>query len=142
VLIFATLLASAALGPVGPPPPWIQRALIPPPIVAWRLADVLGTPVVEGVAVSRDNVSRTVTVNVVDSRFDPPRVVRLRELPGTNVGWLRAGVRDGLARNEVALDTTGPKGEAAYLLRVGPRLTLILARTKRGSNLEPTAFSH
>ena len=44
-----TLVALA----LGPPPAWIQR-VIPPPIVAWREADVLGTPIVEGVAVDRD----------------------------------------------------------------------------------------
>ena len=35
-----TLVALA----LAPPPAWIQRAAVPPPIVAWREADVLGTP--------------------------------------------------------------------------------------------------
>ena len=44
---FVILLASLAM---AQPPAWIQR-VVPPPIVAWRTADVLGTPIVEGIAV-------------------------------------------------------------------------------------------
>jgi hypothetical protein len=87
VILFAALLSGLAM---GPPPAWIQRA-VPPPIVAWRTADVLGTPIVEGIAVDRDAAFGTLTVNVVDSRFDPPEIVRQRDLKGTKVRWLRAG---------------------------------------------------
>ena len=91
------LLAATLALLFAQPPAWIQRAGVPGPIVTWRAADVLGTPVVEGIVVNRDTTSHTVTVNVVDSRFDPPRIVKLRELAGSRVRWLRAGVRDGLA---------------------------------------------
>src|SRR6185436_20512530 len=64
----------------APPPAWIQRAPIPPPIVAWRLADVLGTPEVEGIAVDLDRTAGTLTVNVVDSRPNPPHIAKLREV--------------------------------------------------------------
>ena len=43
LIVFAALAATQ-------PPAWIQR-VVPPPIVAWREADVLGTPIVEGIAV-------------------------------------------------------------------------------------------
>jgi hypothetical protein len=132
-----TLLALA----LAPPPAWIQRA-VQPPIVAWREADVLGTPIVEGIAVDRDVTFGTLTVNVVDSRFDPPQIVRQRELRGTKVRWLRAGARDGLFRIEIAVDVTGPKGETAYLLRVRRGFTLELVRMMRGPNLSPRIFSH
>jgi hypothetical protein len=131
----------AAVIAAAPPPAWIQRAPIPPPIVAWRLADVLGTPAVEGVVVDRDTTSHTVTVDVVDSRFDPPRIVRLRELPGTRVRWLRAGTRDGLPRSEIAVDVVNGPRETAYLLRVGPRITLRLVRKLDGHGLRPAMLS-
>jgi hypothetical protein len=121
------------------PPAWIQRAAIPGPIVAWRTADLLGTPPAEGIAVSRDPVSHTMTVNVVDSRFDPPRVVKLHELPGTRVRWLRAGARDGLARDRIAIDVVGAQGETAYVLRIGRGLSLPVVRAVRGSGLAPKA---
>jgi hypothetical protein len=113
VILFATLLVAAATQP----PAWIQRA-VPPPIVTWRAADVLGTPIVEGIAIDRDDVSHIVTVNIVDSRFDPPRIVKQRDLPGSTVRWLRAGTRDGLYRYEIAVDVVDHGRETAYLLRV------------------------
>jgi hypothetical protein len=135
------LLAAALALLFAQPPAWIQRAGVPGPIVTWRAADVLGTPVVEGIVVNRDTTSHTVTVNVVDSRFDPPRIVKLRELAGSRVRWLRAGVRDGLSRSEIAVDVTGPEGESAYLLRVGRGLRLDVVRKVRGRELRPRTFS-
>ena len=88
-------------------------------IVTYRLADVLGTPPAEGIVVNRDTTSHTVTVNVVDSRFNPPQIVKLHELPGSQVRWLRAGTRDGLQRSEIAVDVVNGTHETAYLLRVG-----------------------
>ena len=123
------------------PPIWIQRANVPPPIVTWRLADVIGTPVVEGIAVSRDVVDGTLTVNVVDSRFDPPRIVRQRDLQGNGVRWLRAGTRDGLFRFQIAVDVVDRGQETAYLFRVRRGFQLELARTVRGHNLSPRTFS-
>ena len=132
-----TLVALA----LAPPPAWIQRAAIPPPIVAWREADVLGTPIVEGIAVDRDATFGVLTVNVVDSRFDPPQIVRQRDLRGTKVRWLRAGTRDGLFRIEIAVDVTGPGGETAYLLRVRRGFNLELVRSVHGTGISPTVFS-
>ena len=125
----------------APPPAWIQRA-VPPPIIAWRQADVLGTPIVEGIAVNRDAAFGTVTVSVVDSRFQPPQMVRQRDLIGTKVRWLRAGTRDGLYRYEIAVDVTGPKGETAYLLRVRRAFQLEIARTVHRANVAPNVFRH
>jgi hypothetical protein len=110
--------------------------------VTWRAADVLGTPVVEGIVVNRDPISHTISVNVVDSRFNPPRIVKIRELPGTRVSWLRAGTRDRLRRREIAVDVVDHGGETAYLLRVGRGLLLELARKVRGPGLGPRTFSH
>jgi hypothetical protein len=124
----------------APPPAWIQRA-VQGPYVTWRAADVLGTPVVEGIVVNRDAISHSITVNVVDSRFNPPRIVKLRELPGTRVRWLRAGTRDGLRRSEIAVDVLGGGIETAYLLRVARGLRLDLTRTMRGPSLGPRIFS-
>jgi hypothetical protein len=132
------LLALAAALVAGQPPAWIQRA-VPPPIVAWREADVLGTPIVEGIVVDRD--LNALTVNVVDSRFDPPRIVRQRNLHGGRVRWLRAGRRDGLARNEIAVDVARATGDTAYLLRVEPGFRLELAKKVRGRDLAPRTFS-
>jgi hypothetical protein len=125
---------------LAPPPAWIQR-VVSPPIVAWREADVLGTPIVEGIAVDRDATFGVLTVNVVDSRFDPPEIVRQRELRGTKVRWLRAGTRDGLFRIEIAVDVTGPGGETAYLLRVRRGFNLELVRSVHGTGISPTVFS-
>jgi hypothetical protein len=124
----------------APPPAWIQRAPIPPPIVAWRLADVLGTPVVEGIAVDLDRTAGTLTVNVVDSRTNPPHIAKLREVKGTRVRWLRAGLRDGLHRDQIAIDVVAKGKETAYLLRVGKPLRLLLVRTVPGTGIGPTVF--
>jgi hypothetical protein len=123
----------------APPPVWIQRA-VQGPYVTWRAADVLGTPVVEGIVVNRDPISHTISVNVVDSRFNPPRIVRIRELPGTQVRWLRAGTRDGLRRGEIAVDVVSRGKETAFLLRVGRGLVLELVRKVRGPRLGPRTF--
>jgi hypothetical protein len=136
VALAMTLVALA----LAPPPAWIQR-VVPPPIVAWREADVLGTPIVEGIAVDRDAAFGVLTVNVVDSRFDPPEIVRQRELRGTKVRWLRAGTRDGLFRIQIAVDVTGPDGETAYLLRVRRGFILELVRSLHGNRISPTVFS-
>jgi hypothetical protein len=125
---------------LAPPPAWIQR-VVSPPIVTWREADVLGTPIVEGIAVDRDATFGTLTVNVVDSRFDPPEIVRQRDLHGTKVRWLRAGTHDGLFRIEIAVDVTGPGGETAYLLRVRRGFTLELVRSVHSTRISPTVFS-
>ena len=100
-----------------------------------------GSRAVEGIVVARDPTSHTVTVNVVDSRFDPPRIVKLRELSGSRVRWLRAGARDGLSRPEIAVDVDRPEGETAYLLRVGRGLRLEVVRKVRGRDLRPRTFS-
>ena len=135
------LLALALAGPQ--PPVWIQRSHVAPTssIVTWRLADVLGTPVVEGVTVDRDT-NGTLNVSVIDSRFDPPRVVKQRSLRGTRVRWLRAGTRDGLARGQIALDVVAGGLETAYLLRLGRAFQLEPVRTVRGRNLSPRTFAH
>jgi hypothetical protein len=139
VLLLAGPLPAAA---PTPPPAWIQRAPIPPPIVAWRLADVLGTPVAEAIVVDRDSTSGTLTVNVVDSRYDPPRIVKIRDVKGSTVRWLRAGIHDGLSRSQIAIGTTDGKGvRAAYLLRVGRPLRLLLIRTVRRAATGPTVFT-
>jgi hypothetical protein len=101
---------------------------------------VLGTPVVEGIVVNRDSTPHTVTVNVVDSRFNPPRIAKLRELHGSNVRWLRAGRRDGLLRAQIAVDVVSGGNETAYLLEVRRGPTLGVARTVRGPNLGPRTF--
>jgi hypothetical protein len=125
---------------LGQPPAWIQRAAIPGPIVTWRAADVLGTPAAEGIVVSRDPVSHTVTVHVVDSRFDPPRVVKLRDLKGSRVRWLRAARRDGLRRSEIAVGVLDRDRETAYLLQIGSGLSLRIERTVRGPRVGPRTF--
>jgi hypothetical protein len=129
-----------------PPPAWIQRANVAPKsaIVTWRLADVLGTPVVEGITVDRDTIDGTMNVSVIDSRFDPPRVVRQRSLKGhrgQQLRWLLAGKRDGLYRYEIAVDLEDNGNETAYLLRVGRGFQLELVRTRTGHGLSPRVFS-
>jgi hypothetical protein len=123
----------------APPPVWIQRA-VQGPYVTWRAADVLGTPVVEGIVVNRDPISHTISINVVDSRFNPPRIVKIRELPGSQVRWLRAGTRDGLRRREIAVDVVDHGKETAFLLRVGRGLVLELVRKVRGPGIGPRTF--
>ena len=132
------LTIALAVLAAGQPSAWIQRT-VPPPIVAWREADVLGTPIPEGIAVDRNLWQ--LTVNVVDSRFDPPRIVRQRDVPGARVRWLLAGRRDGLARNKIALDAIRPTGDTAYLLRVTRAFRLELVRTVHGTRLSPNALS-
>jgi hypothetical protein len=138
-----SLLVAVSVAFAAPPTPaWIQRAKVPPPIVAWRLADVLGTPVVEGIAVDRDAAAHTLTVSVVDSRFNPPRIVHQRDLKGSRVRWLRAGERDGLGRTQIAVDVSDRSGsETAYLLRVRPGFRLQLVRAVHGRNLAAGLFS-
>lgn len=141
VVVVPLLLAVSLAAPQ--PPVWMQRANVPPPIVAWRLGDVLGSPVVEGVAVDHDAAADTLTVNVVDSRFDLPRIVHQRDLKGSRVRWLRAGKRDGLARDQIAVDVVDRGNETAYLLHVPRRgFRLGLVRTMRGHDLSPRIFSH
>jgi hypothetical protein len=108
--------------------------------VTWRAADVLGTPVVEGIVVNRDPISHTISINVVDSRFNPPRIVKIRELPGSQVRWLRSGARDGLRRGEIAVDVVDRGKETAFLLRVGRGLALDLVRKVRGPGIGPRTF--
>ena len=133
------LVAALALI-LTPPPAWIQRA-VQGPYVTWRAADVIGTPVVEGIVVNRDTTSHTLTVNVVDSRFNPPRIVKLRELNGSSVRWLRAGRRDGLLRSQIAVDVVAHGKEKAYLLDVRRGLTLGVVRSARGPKLGPRTFA-
>jgi hypothetical protein len=139
--VFATWpeVYDRAMVAAAPPPVWIQRA-VQGPYVTWRAADVLGTPVVEGIVVNRDPVSRTINVNIVDSRFNPPRIVKIRELPGTQVRWLRAGARDGLRRDQIAVDVVSRGKETAFLLRIGRGLVLELVRKVRGPGLGPRTF--
>jgi hypothetical protein len=135
------LLLAIAFGPL-PVPPWIDRAHVAASqyIVTYRLADVLGSPIVEGIVVDRDPTDGTMDVSVVDSRFDPPRVVRQGTVKGAKFRWLRAGARDGLPR-QIAVDTVDKGKETAYLFRVGPKYKLVLARTMRGQKLSPRIFS-
>jgi hypothetical protein len=136
-LVVALALASP------PPPAWIERAHVAPPsfIVTWRLADVLGSRVVEGITVDRDPVDGTLDVSVVDSRFDPPRVVHQGTVKGSRVRWLRAGTRDGLHRGEIAVDAVDHGKETAYMLRVGHGFKLPVVRAKAGTNISPRVFA-
>ena len=136
------LIVALALAP-PPVPAWIDRAHVAPAsaIVTYRLSDVLGTPVGEGIVVDRDTVDRTLEVSVVDSRFDPPQVVKHRSVKGNRLRWLRAGKRDGLYRYEIAIDVVDRGTETAYLFRVGRAFQLKLVRTVRGRNLSPRTFS-
>jgi hypothetical protein len=124
-------------------PAWIDRAHVAPAsfIVTYRLADMLGTPVVEGIVVDRDPTDGTMNVSVVDSRFDPPRVVKQATVKGNRVRWLRAGRRDGLP-HEIAIDAVDKGTETAYLFRVGPKSDLVLVRKTHGPNIGPRVFSH
>jgi hypothetical protein len=137
------LLALAFAAPQTPVPPWIERSHVAPTqfIVTYRLADVLGSPVVEGITVDRDPTDGTLNVSVIDSRFDPPQVVKDRSVKGRRLRWLRAGKRDGLFRYEIAIDAVDKGKETAYLFRVGRAFQLELVRTVRGHNLSPRTFS-
>ena len=134
------LLVAALALILTQPPAWIQRA-VQGPYVTWRATDVIGTPVVEGIVVNHDTTSHTLTVNVVDSRFNPPRIVKLRELNGSSVRWLRAGRRDGLLRSQIAVDIVTHGKETAYLLDVRRGLTLGVVRRVRGPKLGPRTFA-
>ena len=139
--MFPLVLALALASP--PVPPWIDRAHVAPKsfIVTWRLADVLGSPAVEGITVDRDPVDGTLDVSVIDSRFDPPRIVHQGTVRGSRVRWLRAGKRDGLHRSEIAVDAIDHGKETAYLLRVRPGFELAVVRTKAGANIAPRVFA-
>src|SRR5581483_1965233 len=99
------------------------------------------TPVVEGIVVDRETVDGTLEVSVVDSRLDPPQVVRQRSVKGNRLRWLRAGRRDGLFRYEIAIDAVDKGKETAYLFRVGRAFQLELVRSVRGHNLSPRTFA-
>jgi hypothetical protein len=140
-VVVPLLLAFAITSPR--PPAWIDRANVAPPsfIVTWRIADVLGSRIEEGITVDRDPVDHTLDVSVIDSKFNPPRVVRQGTVKGTGVRWLRAGARDGLP-HQIALDVVDKGKESAYLFRVGPRFKLALVRATHGRNISPRVFSH
>jgi len=114
----AAALAAAGL---SQPPAWIQRA-VPPPIVAWREADVLGSTLPEGIAVSK--AGGTYFVGVVDSRLNPPEEVLDYDLAevvrGSSVRTLLAGRFLGGAEAAIAIDIrlTPSIGEHAWVLRV------------------------
>ena len=126
-------LLLAALFAASPAPPWVLR-VVPAPVVAFREADVLGSPVVEGIAI--DRLGGTLGVYVVDSRTNPPKIAAQRDLPDGKVVWLRAGRRDGFARNEIAVDVSRPRGETAYLLRL-ERSGLAVVKSVHGKGLTP-----
>jgi hypothetical protein len=125
-----------------PVPPWIDRAHVAPAqfIVTYRIADVLGSPAPEGITVDRDPTDGTLDVSVIDSRFDPPRIVHHATVKGNSVHWLRAGRRDGLA-HEIAVDAVDKGKETAYLFRVGPKFKLVLVRMTTGTNISPRVFA-
>jgi hypothetical protein len=124
-------LAAAAIAAfaVSQPPAWIGRA-IPPPIVAWVEADVLGNHYPEGIAVSK--AGGTYFVGVADSRPDPPEMVLdydlVRARGGSSVQWLRAGRLTRTNAKEIGVDVrisrTG--GERAWILRVERRRLRLL----------------
>ena len=80
-------------------------------------------------------------VSVIDSKFDPPRIVHQGTVKGTVFRWLRGGTRDGLPRR-IAIDTVDQGKETAYLFRVGPEFKLVLVRKTHGHNISPRVFSH
>jgi hypothetical protein len=103
-------------------PAWIARA-VPPPIVAWKEADVLGNKLVEGIAVS--GAAGSYSVGVVDSRLDPPEeVLEYDELgnvvKGSHVKTLLAGRITGGAGKQIAVDlfVTPSIGERAWVFQV------------------------
>src|SRR5690242_11782690 len=124
-------LAAALALLAAPAPPWIQRA-VPAPIVAWREADVLGSPLPEGVAVS--TAGGDYAVGVVDSRLDPPEEVLQYDLTpairGSRVRALVAGRFLGDRTAAIAVDVflTRSSGERAWVLRAD-RGRLRLLRT-------------
>jgi hypothetical protein len=116
-------LAAAAIAAfaVSQPPAWIGRA-IPPPIVAWVEADVLGNHYPEGIAVSR--AGGIYFVGVADSRLDPPEMVLdydfVRARAGSSVRWLEAGHLTRTRAKEIGVDVRVSRaaGERAWILRV------------------------
>ena len=112
------LLAAIAVA-AAPPPAWIQRA-VPSPIVAWTEADLLGSSIPEGVAVSK--AAGVYFVGVVDSRLDPPEMVLDYDLAkvtkGSSVKTLLAGRITGAARGEIAVVLRLAGKERAWILRV------------------------
>jgi hypothetical protein len=105
----------------SPVPAWIQRA-VPPPIVAWREADVLGSRLPEGIAIS--TAGGRYFVGVVDSRVDPPEEVLEYDLVpvirGSKVRSLLAGRFLGGSSAAIAVDVflSPSLGERAWVLRV------------------------
>jgi hypothetical protein len=127
--VFRLLAAAFAVAAV-PVPAWIQRA-VPAPIVAWREADVLGTALPEGIAVS--TAGGTYFVGIVDSRLSPPEEVLDYDLVevvrGSSVRTLVASPFLGGTKAAIAVDVlvTPSIGEQAWILRV-ERGRLRLAR--------------
>ena len=128
-MTLAAVAATAALAAQAPA--WIGRA-VPPPIVAWKVTDVLGNDLPEGIAVS--GAASHYFVGVVDSRFNPPRMVLdydlVRRLRGSTVRTLRAGHLLGGRTSEIAVTVfvTPSIGEQAWILRVEPRRLRLLRR--------------
>jgi hypothetical protein len=125
----AAIAATAALA--APAPPWVQRA-VPSPIVAWKVADVLGGDLPEGIAVSA--AGSRYFVGVVDSRPDRPQMVLdydlIRRLRGSKVRSLLAGRLLGEPSREIAVAVfvTPSIGELAWVLRVEPQRLRLLRR--------------
>jgi hypothetical protein len=115
------LLAAALAVAAVPVPAWILRA-VPSPVVAWREADVLGTSIPEGIAVS--TAGGTYAVGVIDSRLDPPREVLEYELVptirGSRVRTLVASPFLGGRKAAIAVSilVTPSIGEQAWVLRI------------------------
>jgi hypothetical protein len=131
-------LVSALVLAAAPVPAWIQRA-VPAPIVAWREADVLGSRLPEGVAVSR--AGGTYFVGIVDSRLDPPEEVLEYDLApavaGSRVRTLVAGRFLGGGKAAIAVAVSAAERERAWVLRVERgRLRLV-----RGFAAERITFS-
>jgi hypothetical protein len=128
-IALAAVAAGAALA--AQVPPWIQRA-VPPPIVAWKVTDVLGDDLPEGIAVSR--AASQYFVGVVDSRHDPPQMVLdydlIRWLRGSTVRSLLAGQMLGGHASEIAVVVLAApsKAEVAWMLRVEPKRLRLLRR--------------
>ena len=112
-------VAAVAAAAAAQPPAWISRA-VPPPIVAWVEADVLGTPIPEGIAVS--GAGGRCFVGVADSRLDPPEMVLEYDLAdvgkGRSVVWLHAGHLTGTAAKEIGVDLRLGGAERVWILRV------------------------
>jgi hypothetical protein len=95
---------------------------VPGPVVAWREADVLGTSLPEGIAVSA--AGGRYFVGIVDSRLDPPAEVLDYDLVpvvrGSKVRALVASRFLGGRKAAIAVDifVTPSIGEQAWVLRV------------------------